>query len=106
MFLIGLIGSIIAFSTETFLISRIVQAIGIAFVNVCEIAIITLSISKESRGKALGIIITGVYLGTSASPVICGFLVQNFGWRSIFIFSITLSVISKINFSNTLITQF
>lgn len=88
IFLIGLIGSIIAFSTETFLISRIVQAIGIAFVNVCEIAIITLSISKESRGKALGIIITGVYLGTSASPVICGFLVQNFGWRSIFIFSI------------------
>ncbi|MBQ6511942.1 MFS transporter [Methanobrevibacter sp.] len=88
IFLIGLIGSIIAFSTETFLISRIVQAIGIAFVNVCEIAIITLSISKESRGKALGIIITGVYLGTSASPVICGFLVHNFGWRSIFIFSI------------------
>ena len=88
IFLIGLIGSIIAFSTETFLISRIVQAIGIAFVNVCEIAIITLSISKESRGKALGIIITGVYLGTSASPVICGFLVHSFGWRSIFIFSI------------------
>ena len=88
IFLIGLIGSVLAFSTETFLISRIVQAIGIAFVNVCEIAIITLSISKESRGKALGIIITGVYLGNSASPVICGFLVQNFGWRSIFIFSI------------------
>ena len=78
IFLIGLIGSIIAFSTETFLISRIVQAIGIAFVNVWEIPIITLSISNDSRGKALGIIITGVYLGTSASPVICGFLVQNF----------------------------
>lgn len=88
LFLLGLIGSVIAFSTETYLISRIVQAIGIAFVNVCELAIITLSISKESRGKALGIIITGVYLGTSASPVLSGFLIQNFGWRSIFIISI------------------
>ena len=88
LFLLGLIGSVIAFSTETFLISRIVQAIGIAFVNVCELAIITLSISKESRGKALGIILTGVYLGTSASPVLSGFLIQNFGWRSIFIISI------------------
>ena len=88
VFLIGLIGSIIAFSTETFLISRIVQSVGTSFVNVCEIAILTLAISKENRGKALGLVVTGVYLGTSASPVISGFLVQHFGWRSIFIVSI------------------
>ena len=88
LFLLGLIGSVIAISTETFLISRVIQAIGIAFVNVCEIAIISLAISKENRGKALGIVVTGVYLGTSASPVICGFLVQHFGWRSIFYVSI------------------
>ena len=96
LFLIGLIGSVIAFSTETFLASRIVQAIGIAFVNVCEIAIVTLAISKESRGKALGIIITGVYLGTSASPVISGFLIQYFGWRSIFFVSIIFIAICVI----------
>lgn len=88
LFLVGLIGSVIAFSTETFLISRIVQAIGIAFVNVSELAILTLAISKESRGKALGIVITGVYLGTTASPVISGFLIQYLGWRSIFYVSI------------------
>ncbi len=88
LFLVGLIGSVIAISTETFLLSRIIQGIGIAFVNVCEIAIISLAISKENRGRALGIVVTGVYLGTSASPVICGFLVQNLGWRSIFYVSI------------------
>lgn len=96
LFLIGLIGSVIAISTETFLLSRIIQAIGIAFVNVCEIAIISLAISKENRGRALGIIVTGVYLGTSASPVICGFLVQNFGWRSIFYVSILFIAICVI----------
>ena len=42
VFLLGLIGSVVSFSTETFFISRIVQAIGMAFVNVSEIAIITL----------------------------------------------------------------
>ena len=88
LFLIGLIGSVLAFSTETFLVSRVVQAIGISFVNVCEIAILSLAINKENRGKALGIIVTGVYLGTSASPVISGFLVHHFGWRSIFYLSI------------------
>ncbi len=46
IFLIGLIGSVIAFSTETFLVSRIVQSVGTSFVNVCEIAILTLAISK------------------------------------------------------------
>lgn len=96
LFLIGLIGSVIAISTETFLLSRIIQGIGIAFVNVCEIAIISLAISKENRGRALGIVVTGVYLGTSASPVICGFLVQNLGWRSIFYVSIIFIAICVI----------
>lgn len=96
LFLIGLIVSVVSFSTETFLISRILQGIGIAFVNVCEIVILTLAISKEERGKALGIVITGVYLGTSAFPVISGFLIQNFGWRSIFFVSMIFIAICVI----------
>lgn len=88
IFLLGMIASVVAVSTETFMLSRIIQAVGIALVNVSEMAIISLAIDKKSRGKALGIIVTGVYLGTSASPVICGFLVQYFGWRSIFLISL------------------
>ena len=88
IFLISLFMSAIAFSTEFFLFSRIIQGIGIAMVNVSEMAIVTLAISKENRGKALGIIVMGVYLGTSASPVISGFLIQHFGWRSVFFVSL------------------
>ncbi|WP_295723121.1 MFS transporter [uncultured Methanobrevibacter sp.] len=94
IFLIGLIGTLFAHTTEVFFITRLIQSIGIAFVNVCEIAIISLAISKENRGKALGIIITAVYLGNSTSPVISGFLNQNFGWRSIFIISVIFIAIS------------
>ena len=96
IFLIGLIGTLCAHTTEVFFITRLIQSVGIAFVNVCEIAIISLAISKESRGKALGIIITAVYLGHSTSPVISGFLNYNFGWRSIFIISIIFIAISVI----------
>lgn len=88
IFLISLFASALAFSTESFLFFRVIQGIGIAIVNVSEMAILNLAIAKENRGRALGIIVMGVYLGTSASPVICGFLVQNFGWRSIFFISI------------------
>ena len=65
--LIGLAICCISISTEMFFASRIMQGIGIAIVNVCEMAIIVLAINKENRGRALGIIVTGVYLGTSLS---------------------------------------
>lgn len=88
VFLIGLLGASLAFSSESFLFFRVVQGIGVAFVNVCEISILTLAIDESRRGKSLGIIMTGVYLGTTLSPAISGFLVYNFGWRSMFYVSI------------------
>ena len=91
--LIGFIGIVFALSTETFLLFRLLQGIGVAFANVSEIAIIVLGIREERRGSALGITATGVYVGTSAAPVICGFLVQNFGWRSMFYIAIPLLIL-------------
>ena len=61
-----------------FFSARILQGIGLVIANVAEIAIIILAISEENRDKALEIIVSGVYLGTSVSPVVCGFLVQHF----------------------------
>lgn len=94
--LIGLTICCISISTEMFFASRILQGIGIAIVNVCEMAITVLAIKKENRGRALGIIVTGVYLGTSLSPVLCGFLVENFGWRSMFYITIFFNAICTI----------
>lgn len=91
--LIGFIGILLATSPETFLLFRAIQGIGVAFSNVSELAIIALGIKEESRGKALGITATGVYVGTSAAPVICGFLVENFGWKSMFYITIPFLVL-------------
>lgn len=91
--LIGFIGIVFAFSTETFLLFRLLQGIGVAFANVSELAIIVLGIREEHRGRSLGITAIGVYIGTSAAPVICGFLVQNFGWRSMFYIAIPFLIL-------------
>lgn len=91
--LIGFIGILLATSPETFLLFRAIQGIGVVFSNVSELAIIALGIKEESRGKALGITATGVYVGTSAAPVICGFLVENFGWKSMFYITIPFLVL-------------
>ena len=84
VFLIGSIGAALSFSTESFMLFRIVQGASVAFVNVAAMAMVVSAVKPQNRGKALGFTVTGVYLATSLSPVICGFLVYNFGWRSIF----------------------
>lgn len=84
IFLIGSVGAALSFSTESFMLFRIVQGASVALVNVSGMAMVVSAVKPQNRGKALGFTVTGIYLATSLSPVICGFLVYNLGWRSIF----------------------
>ena len=93
VFLIGSIGACLSFSTESFLVFRIMQGAGVAILNVSAMAMVVHAVSPKNRGKALGFTVTGVYLATSLSPVICGFLVHNLGWRSMFYFVIPFLVL-------------
>ena len=93
VFLIGSIGGCLSFSTESFLVFRVLQGVGMAFLNVSAMALVVHAVKPQNRGKALGFTVTGVYLATSLSPVICGFLVQNLGWRSMFYFVIPFLVL-------------
>lgn len=96
VYLIGSLGASLSFSTESFLIFRVLQGIGMAFLNVSAMAMVVSAVKPQNRGKALGFTVTGVYLATSLSPVICGFLVHNLGWRSMFYFVIPFLVLSII----------
>ncbi|MBQ2831550.1 MFS transporter [Methanobrevibacter sp.] len=86
IFLVASVGACLSFSTESFLVCRIFQGIGIAFSNVSAIAMVVQAVKPQNRGKALGFTVTGIYLAGSLSPVFCGFLVHNFGWRAMFYF--------------------
>ncbi len=93
IYLFASIGACLSFSTELFLIFRIFQGAGIAFLNVSAMAMVVQAVKPQNRGKALGYTVTGVYLAGSLSPVICGYLVFNFGWRSMFYFVIPFLVL-------------
>lgn len=84
IFLIGSVGAALSFSTESFMLFRIIQGASVALVNVSGMAMVVSAVKPQNRGKALGFTVTGIYLATSLSPVICGSLVYNLGWRSIF----------------------
>ena len=93
IFLAASIGASLSFSTETFLFFRVIQGIGMAFLNVSAMAMVVQAIKPENRGKALGFTVTGIYLAGSLSPVFCGFLVYNLGWRSMFYFVVPFLIL-------------
>ncbi|AMD17290.1 major facilitator transporter [Methanobrevibacter sp. YE315] len=94
--ILGLIVSCISISPEMFLASRVIHGIGLALYLVAETAMLVLAIDKKHRGKSLGLVIVGTYLGYTTSPLIAGFLINNFGWRSIYYFILPFMIVCTI----------
>jgi EmrB/QacA subfamily drug resistance transporter len=91
IFMLGMIffslGSLLcatAPSIEWLITFRAVQAVGASALNPISLAIITIAFPPHKRGAAIGMwgALTGLAMGLG--PVIGGFLVENFEWRSIF----------------------
>ncbi|WP_296895343.1 MFS transporter [uncultured Methanobrevibacter sp.] len=88
LFIIISIANVLVTSQEQFLACRLILGISLSFINVTSMAMIVNAFPPEERGKALGINITGVYVGLSLSPVIGGILNYNMGWKSVVLFGV------------------
>ena len=94
IFSIGSLISAISINIAMMILGRIIQAIGASMVFVTNVSMITAEIPASNRGRALGINVTGVYLGITISPTISGILTNNLSWRFVFIITIILALIS------------
>lgn len=88
LFIIISIVNVLITSAEAFLVCRFILGISLSFINVTSMAMIVSAFKPEERGKALGINITGVYVGLSLSPVLGGILNYHLGWRSVVLFGV------------------
>ncbi|MDW3228724.1 MAG: MFS transporter [Acidobacteriota bacterium] len=84
IFIFGTLLSGVAFSGFSLIVFRIVQGVGGAMIFSTSIALLTSSFHPENRGQVLGINTAATYTGLSLGPVVGGYLVSQFGWRSIF----------------------
>jgi MFS family permease len=80
-------------SATMLIAGRAVQGIGAAMVVANIPALITTIFPAEERGRALGMNITGVYLGSTTGPFLGGLLTGAFGWRSIFLVNLPIGVL-------------
>ncbi|MDR0477356.1 MAG: MFS transporter [Desulfobulbaceae bacterium] len=73
---------------------RLGQGIGGAMITSTSLAILTSVFPPETRGRALGIVLAGVYLGVSSGPLVAGFMVEYLTWRWIFYFGLLIAVLA------------
>ena len=66
------------------IVARFLQGAGAAMTQGTGMAIIIGAFPPNERGKAIGLIMTMVGTGAVAGPALGGFLVDAFGWRSVF----------------------
>ncbi|VBB07325.1 tetracycline resistance protein tetb signature [Lucifera butyrica] len=75
------------------IVSRALQALGAGAILAVVQAIIADTFSPAERGKAIGLNAMFVSLGLATGPSLGGFLVQSFGWQSIFTINIPIGIL-------------
>lgn len=94
LFTLGSFLSIAAPGIRWFLFLRVLQGLGAAMFLTTGMAILTTVFPPQKRGRALGILVTAVYVGLATGPFAGGLLTQHIGWRSIFAVISLLGVVS------------
>ncbi len=96
VFTVGSLLSAVAPSADLLIAFRIIQGVGGAMIFTTAVAILTSIFPPAERGKAIGINTSAVYTGLSLGPFLGGYLTHNFGWRSIFLINIPISLFALI----------
>jgi EmrB/QacA subfamily drug resistance transporter len=95
-FVIFTIGSVLcglAPSIHWLIAFRVVQAVGASMVLALGAAILTEAFPPNERGKALGLFGTTVSIGIVVGPTLGGFLIDDFGWHSIFFVNLPVGIV-------------
>ncbi|MFI5270355.1 MAG: MFS transporter, partial [Chloroflexota bacterium] len=73
--------------------SRVLQAVGAAFLQANSVAIVTAAAGPGRRGKAIGIQGTAQAIGLSVGPALGGLLISAFGWRWVFFINVPAGIV-------------
>lgn len=85
VFTAGALLSVFVPGIRSFIGMRAFQGLGAAMFLTTGMAILTSVFPPDKRGRAIGILVTAVYVGLATGPFAGGVLTQYFGWRSIFV---------------------
>jgi len=93
VFGIGSLACAFAPSLAWLIPARVLQALGAAMFFATGPAIVANTFPAKRRGRALGMVTLAVSVGLMAGPPLGGFLLEAFGWPSIFLINVPLAVL-------------
>jgi EmrB/QacA subfamily drug resistance transporter len=93
VFTIFSFASVFAPSASVLILFRVLQGVGTAMLYACTVAMVALAYPPETRGQAIGIQVASVYLGLTGGPLLGGVIIDNLGWRFLFLIVGALGVV-------------
>ncbi|MDU9375990.1 putative multidrug resistance protein MdtD [Methanocorpusculaceae archaeon Sp1] len=93
---IGSLGIGLSTTGEMVLLMRAIEGVGNALMFGTAIALVTSAVKVELRGTAIGIAMTGVFLGQLAGPLLAGALTDVWGWQMVYLILVPIALLSFI----------
>ena len=94
IFVIGSIVAILSTDLNMLIVGRIIQGLGISGLLPLSLALLTEVFPSEERGKAMGMWSTIGPLTGVVGPILAGFIVAMWGWRTAFLPPAIIAIIS------------
>ena len=94
IFLVSALLCMVADNVVTLIASRVLMGLGASMTQATATAILLSAFDESERGKALGLQISAVGSGAVGGPAIGGFVVDVFGWRGVFLLTVTLALVA------------
>ena len=94
LFILGAVGCVATTNFTFLLLSRIVQAVGVAMVQANSVALVTASVRENHRSTALGIQAAAQAAGLALGPVVGGLVLGHIPWRWLFILSTPVALVA------------
>ena len=76
------------------IVCRVLQAVGAAMFQSTNMALLTVHLPKEQRGRALGVLSTAVALGAMTGPIAGGLITEWLTWRWLFVIHVPAAVLA------------
>lgn len=94
IFTLGSAACALAWSYDSLIVARIIQALGGGAVQPVGMAIVADLFAPHERGRAIGIWGTGIMIGPALGPTLGGYLTDWFSWRAIFSVNLPVGMIT------------